>query len=118
MDLGNVARLMTLLRMNLPQGQAGLLSVEVLLHVAAGPRTMAELEVLTGAKNGPLSRAVRTFVPWRRRSDGQVIAPVLPLLRRVKRPGQKAPVIFLSVMGWRVFQELGLLGRGGKNGDQ
>jgi hypothetical protein len=47
-----------------------------------------------------------------------VIAPVLPLLRRVKRPGQKAPVIFLSVMGWRVFQELGLLGRGSKNGDQ
>jgi hypothetical protein len=100
---------MTLLRLNLPQGQAGLLSVEVLLHVAAGPRTMAELEVLTGAKNGPLSRAVRTFVPWRRRSDGVVVVPALPLLRRVKRPGQKAPVIFLSVMGWKVFQELELL---------
>jgi hypothetical protein len=113
--LTNAARLMTLLRINLPQGQAGLMCVEVLLHVAAGPKTMAELEVLTGAKNGPLSRAVRTFVPWRRRSDGAVITPVLPLLRRVKRPGRTAPVIFLSVMGWKVMRDLELLpGRNGQ----
>jgi hypothetical protein len=109
---------MTLLRMNLPQGQAGLMSVEILLHVATGPKTTAELEALTGAKNGPLSRAVRTFVPWRRRSDGELVLPVLPLLRRVKRPGQKAPVIFLSVMGWKVFRELELLPGGKKNKHQ
>jgi hypothetical protein len=109
MDLGNVARLMTLLRLNLPQGQAGLLSLEVLLHVATGPKTAGELQALTGAADGPLSRAVRTFVPWRRRSDGVVVVPALPLLRRVKRPGQKAPVVFLSVMGWKVLRELELL---------
>jgi hypothetical protein len=112
-DLQAMARLMTLLRLNLPQGQAGLMCVEVLLHVAAGPRTMAELEVLTGASNGPLSRAVRTFIPWVRRSDGAVIVPVMPLLKRIKRPGQKAPVIFLSLTGWKELNRLGLMKRGG-----
>jgi hypothetical protein len=114
--LTNTARLLTLLRLNLPQGQAGLLSVEVLLHVATGPKTAAELEVLTGAKNGPISRAIRTFIPWRRRSDGAVITPALPLLKRVKRPGRTAPVVFLSVMGWKVLRELELLPGPSKNG--
>jgi hypothetical protein len=114
--LSNTARLLTMLRLNLPQGQAGLLSVEVLLHIGTGPKTMAELELLTGAKNGPLSRAVRTFVPWRRRSDGVVVSPAVPLLKRVKRPGRKAAMVCLSVMGWKVLHELQLLPR--KNGDQ
>ena len=106
-----MARLMTTLRLNLKHGQAGLLAVEVLLHVATGPKTSAELELLTGASNGPVSRAVRTFLTWRERSTGNVVQTQMPLLKRVKRPGKKAHVVFLSVSGWKLLNELGLMPR-------
>ena len=54
-DLIRVQRLVGLLRANVPQ--LGLLSVEVLLLCAEGPKTAAELERRTGAANGPVMRA-------------------------------------------------------------
>ena len=108
-ELRNAAKLLTLLRMNVRNGQVGLLTVEALLLLATGPKTMAELQKQTGADNGNLSRAVRTLLPWFDRKAGVVVTPDLPLLKRVKRPGRKAPVLSLSRMGCLTLRECGLL---------
>ena len=70
---------------------------------------MAELMHQTGADNGNLSRAVRTLMPWYDRKAGVVVMPDLPLLKRVKRPGRKAPVLSLSRMGCQLLREHELL---------
>jgi hypothetical protein len=75
-----------LLRLNTGRHQVGLLPVEVLLLVAGGARTLDELERLTGAVNGQVSRAVRVWLPHHSRTKGRVIQPQLSLLVRTNRP--------------------------------
>jgi len=104
----DLARLLTTVRMN--DAQIGLLAVEVLLHVSTGPKTRAELQALTDSAAGPISRAIRTFVPWHQASTGLVVEPKLPLLKRTKRPGRKAPTISLSRMGCQLLRENNLIG--------
>ena len=114
-DLQAAARLLTALRLNVRNGQVGLLTVEALLLLATGPKTMAELQHHTGADNGNLSRAVRTLMPWFDRKAGVVVTPDLPLLKRVKRPGRKAPVLSLSRMGCQLLHEYKLLPSRGRS---
>ena len=109
MSLAATARLLTLLRLNSKDGRVGLLSIECLLLVADGPKTLAELERLTGSPNGRISTAVRSLCPWYSRKDERVVEPVLPLLKRVKRPDRRAPVVHLSAMGEQILREAGLI---------
>lgn len=106
-ELEKVARLMRILRMNAPQ--LGMLSVEVLLLCAEGPRTALELCRLTGAANGPVMRACWPFLTRVKPGSGDVIETQFPLLKRSKAPGRRAPVYLLSVNGWRVLRECELL---------
>jgi len=85
-DLPSLARLLALLRLNTGRHQVGLLPVEVLLLVAGGARTLEELQRLTGSANGPLSRAVRVWLPHHSRTKGRVVTPELSLLVRTNRP--------------------------------
>ena len=105
-ELERVGRLMALLRANAPQ--LGLLSIEVLLLCAEGPKTSLELCARTGAANGPLIRACWPFLTRAKRGSGEVIETQLPLLKRVKRGGTRAPIYMLSVNGWRLLKECGL----------
>jgi hypothetical protein len=107
MKTTDAARLLTTIRKN--DAQVGLLAIEVLLLVATGPKTREELQRITDSAAGPISRAIRSFVPWHQRSSGLVIEPRLPLLKRVKRPGRKAPVISLSRMGCLLLRENNLI---------
>ena len=97
--------LLTTLRLNLPQ--VGLMSVEVLLLCAGGPKTAAELVRHTGAANGPVMRACWPFLT-RVNHDGKVIEAKVPLLKRTKKRG-RAPLYFLSFSGRKLFRECGLL---------
>jgi len=105
-ELEKVRRLMALLRANVPQ--LGLLSIEVLLLCAEGPKTSLELCARTGAANGPVMRACWPFVT-RQPREGKVIQAQLPLIKRMKRQGARAPVYMLSVNGWRLLRECELL---------
>lgn len=104
-ELEKVQRLMGLLRANVPQ--LGLLSIEVLMLCAEGPKTSAELCQRTGAANGPVMRACWPFVT-RATMDRRVIPAQLPLLKRRKGSG-RAPLYQLSVNGWRLLHECELL---------
>lgn len=64
------------------KGSANLLALEVFLLVAEKPRTMAELEALTGITNGRINRAVRTLTPWFNPETGEVVRPKLHLIQR------------------------------------
>jgi len=105
-DLIRVQRLMGLLRANVPQ--LGLLSVEVLLLCAEGPKTAAELERRTGAANGPVMRACWPFLTRATNGERNVIEAQFPLLKRTRKKG-RAPLYLLSVNGWRVLRECGLM---------
>jgi hypothetical protein len=105
-DFEKVQRLMGLLRANVPQ--LGLLSVEVLLLCAEGPKTAAELERRTGAANGPVMRACWPFVTRATYGERKVIEAQLPLLKRTRKKG-RAPLYLLSVNGWRLLKECGLM---------
>ena len=105
-DLIRVQRLMGLLRANVPQ--LGLLSVEVLLLCAEGPKTAAELERMTGAANGPVMRACWPFVTRAKYGNREVVEAQLPLLKRTRKRG-RAPLYLLSVNGWRLLKECELM---------
>lgn len=64
------------------KGSANLLALECFLLIAEKPRTMAELEALTGCANGPINRAVRTLTPWFNPETGEVVRPRLHLIQR------------------------------------
>lgn len=85
-DLDKTANLLRLVRLNMPGGQISGLSVEILLLVAQGPKTIEQLVKLTGANNGTVCRAALTWCVWWDRKREEVRKPVLPLLQRRKRP--------------------------------
>jgi hypothetical protein len=81
----------------------------VLLLVADGAKTMAQLEALTGATNGPISKAVRTFCPSYDRKSGSVLVPDLGLLQRKRRaPPLRGYALALTPMGESLLEEAGL----------
>lgn len=97
--LEGVARLLRYWRNSNQQGPAGLLQVEVLLLVAEAPRTIEELQHLTGAANGRVSTVVRQMTPWWDQRRQEVIRPAHWFLQRRRRPGRRGHRIHLTSSG-------------------
>ena len=106
MNLKQTAALLQCLRTNAGERPLGLLAVEVLAHVAEGPKRMDELLELTGAGHGAVTRAVRSMTVWFERSTGTVHRPAVPLLQRRKTPGRQGFRIWLNCNGKKLLQEL------------
>lgn len=64
------------------QGPANLLALECFLLCAEKPRTIAELEQLTGCPNGRINVALRTLTPYWDAKAGVVVRPAMHLLQR------------------------------------
>lgn len=105
-DLRGCAQLLRMLRLN-ANHQVGLLSVECLLLVSGGPKTSAEMAVVTGAFAESVVKACWPFLT-RVKVTGEVVPAQIPLMKRVKR-AKKPPTYHLSVNGWRLLHECGLL---------
>lgn len=90
----------------------GLLTVEVLLHVAEKPRTIEELVAATGAENGTVCRAVLGLTPHWNRGSGQVVQPFMHLLQRRKRPGARGYRVHLTSKGRELLGLEGLSSAG------
>lgn len=105
-EMAKLLELVRVLRLN-SESRVGLLSVECLLLVAGGPKTSAELVAATGSANGLVIRALWPFLT-RMTREGQVIPAQIPLLKMVKRP-RKTPSYHLSVNGWRLLRDVGLM---------
>ncbi len=77
---GELTPLLKAFRSN--KGRSSLLALECFLLIAEKPRTMAELESLTGCANGPINKAVRSMTPWFNPETGEVVRPKLHLIQR------------------------------------
>ena len=77
---GDLTPLLKAFRSN--KGRSSLLALECFLLIAEKPRTMAELESLTGCTNGPINKAVRSMTPWFNPETGEVVRPRLHLIQR------------------------------------
>lgn len=98
--------LLKILRMNSPG--LGLTSVEILLLVAQGPKTMHDLHIATGCTNGQLSRAVRMLLSYYDHRAGKPILRALNLLERRPNPHGKGYEIHLSSQGSDLLMSLGI----------
>lgn len=95
----SAAHLLQILRKATPSGQLGLLSVEVLLHIAGGPLTIEELVQRTTAQNAHVNRAVLKLTPWFDQRNGEVRIPAVHLLQRRRRPQARGYRIHLTRKG-------------------
>ena len=99
--------LLSLVRANDPQ--LSWLAVECLLHCAEHPRTIAELEQLTGSANGNINRAIRSLTVWWDASKKEVAKPRLHLLQRRRRPKpNRGHRIHVTKAGFAFLHEAGL----------
>ena len=87
----------------------GLLGVELVLHCAERPRTVAELCHLTGAGNGQVNRALnRMAMHWDEESQ-EVSLPTLHLISRNVRPEGKGFVYYVSRRGSELAKQAGAI---------
>ncbi len=77
---GELTPLLKAFRSN--KGRSSLLALECFLLIAEKPRTIAELESLTGCANGPINKAIRSMTPWFNPETGEVVRPKLHLIQR------------------------------------
>jgi len=77
---GELTPLLKAFRSN--KGRSSLLALECFLLCAEKPRTITELESLTGCANGPINKAVRSMTPWFNPETGEVVRPKLHLIQR------------------------------------
>jgi DNA-binding MarR family transcriptional regulator len=89
----------------------GLSAAEVLLLCSIKPRTMAELEELTGCTNGQLSKAVRMLTGsyYDNKAQRVVLRP-LHLLDRDRDPNGRGHLIRLSAKGQELIDSAKLNG--------
>ena len=85
-------------------GSYNMLAMECFLHCAEKPRTMAELEVLTGSTNGRLSRAVRQLTAWYDKKAEKVIRPEMHLLQRRRVINGRGHRIHVTAAGRRLLE--------------
>ena len=110
----DVAYLLRVLRTNSPG--IGLSAAEVLLLCSIKPRTMAELQDLTGCNNGQLSRAVRMLIgSYYDEKAQKVVFRPLRLLERGKDPNSKGHLIRLSDQGAELIESAKLCGTVGSS---
>ena len=87
----------------------GLLGVELVLHCAERPRTVAELCHLTGAANGQVNRALnRMAMHWDEEAQ-EVSLPTLHLISRNVRPEGKGFVYCVSRRGSELVKQAGAI---------
>ena len=94
-----MTELLQALRQGHGQRAVGLLTVEVLLHVAEKPQTIEELAAATGAQNAHVCRAVLGLTPHWNKAKGEVSVPFMHLLQRRKRPGAQGYRVHLTAKG-------------------
>ena len=76
-------------------GKTSVVALEVLLLVAQQPRTLTELEEITGIGKSGLSKAVRPFT--RQAIDGEMYEPELHLFNRRRIIGGRADTFKLTL---------------------
>jgi hypothetical protein len=109
--MADLARVLRLLRKHTPpRSNIGLLSVEVLLHVAAHPEGLdyADLAYLCESSHGPISRASKVLTVFWDKSTCTVQRPAIHLLQRRKRrtdSGRTAYRLFLTASGRALMEE-------------
>ena len=86
----------------------GLLGVEIVLHCAEKPRTVGELEQLTGANNGSIARAINQMAIRYQPKSEKVQLPVLHLLAKTTRPEGRGFEICLTARGAALCRSAGL----------
>ena len=107
----NAATLLRKLRQHSPpRATIGLLSVEILLHVAQYPEGLeyASLANLCEASHGPISRASKALTVFWDKRTGTVHRPAIHLLQRRKRrtdSGRTAYRLFLTTSGRALMAE-------------
>lgn len=106
-EMDKLRRLLSTVRINSSANRIGLLSVECLLLIAGGPKSTAQMEHALGLEQGRGARAIDPFITRTRRT-GEIKPARMALVKKVRRPGQ-VPMYHLSVNGWRVLKDCGLL---------
>ena len=87
----------------------GLLGVELVLHCAERPRTVAELCHLTGAGNGQVNRALNGMAIRYDATADKVRLPALHLLNKATRPEGKGFVYCVSRRGSELAKQAGAI---------
>ena len=99
-------QLLAMVRLN--DTQLSWLAIECLLHCAEHPRTIQELQGLTGAANGQTNRAIRSLTVWWDAKAQKVVRPSLHLLQRRRRPKpNRGHRIHLTKAGFSFLHEAG-----------
>lgn len=86
----------------------GLLGVEVLLYCAQAPRTISELEHLTGANNGSINRVINHMAAHYDSTADKVRLPALHLLNKQTRPEGRGFVYYVTRRGEELCATAGL----------
>ena len=86
----------------------GLLGVELVLHCAERPRTVAELCHLTGAGNGQVNRVLNGMAVRYDATADKVRLPALHLLNKATRPEGKGFVYCVTRKGEELCRAAGL----------
>ena len=86
----------------------GLLGVELVLHCAERPRTVAELCHLTGAGNGQVNRVLNGMAVRYDATADKVRLPALHLITRATRPEGRGFVYCVTSKGEELCRAAGL----------
>ncbi len=84
-------------------GQFGGLAFECLLLCSEKPRTVPQLEDLTGCSRGRLNHAIRTLTPWFDKGTGVVVLPKLHLLQRRRIVNGRGHRIYVTAAGRKLL---------------
>ena len=112
-----VSKLEALLRLVHAVGRTGVrqgtTAVEILLLIAEGPKTRVQLEKALRLGSTGVPYVWRNYFPRVDRKTGVVTQPALPLLRRarMKPPHYRVFIYILSVHGWKLLHQCGILRR-------
>ena len=88
-------------------GQFGGLAFECLLLCSEEPRTVPQLEELTGCSRGRLNHAIRSLTPWFDKGEGVVVLPKLHLLQRRRVVNGRGHRIYVTAKGRELLSAKG-----------
>ena len=84
-------------------GQFGGLAFECLLLCSEEPRTVPQLEELTGCSRGRLNHAIRSLTPWFDKGKGVVVLPKCHLLQRRRIVNGRGHRIHITAEGEKLL---------------
>jgi len=88
-------------------GQFGGLAFECLLLCSEEPKTVPQLEELTGCTRGRLNHAIRSLTPWFDKGTGVVVLPKLHLLQRRRVINGRGHRIYVTAKGRELLSTKG-----------